>query len=156
MDSRILHPSCFLSSHWLLLSLFQGFLLISFTTNYRSALGLSPLTLLSLHSLFCQYHLFHNFKNHFSIDNSQKNIFILDFFSQSRTSPLSYLIGFSNLASPKSHSYSSKYAFQQGFSVSVTDSATLPCAQAKISGVDLLHSLLTCFQSITNYCSLYL
>lgn len=71
-----------------------------------------------------QSHLFHSFKNHFSIENSQKNISIPDF-SQFKILSLSYLICFSNLASPKSHSYP---CFQICFSARLLHIHTLICS----------------------------
>lgn len=96
-------------SFFFLAALSRSLLRISLNLPYHTSLKCpwaksSDFPLLSLHSLFCQSQLFHNFKNHFSIENSQMSISIFDLFSQLKISPRRYLVDFSNLASPKSHS----------------------------------------------------
>lgn len=112
MDSRILYSSSFFFffPFFSLAIPSRSLLKISLTLLYHESLeslrgkssdsSLPTLTILSVSS-------FHNFKNHFSIENSQMNISILYFFSQLKSSPLKQLIGFSNLASSKPHSYPS-------------------------------------------------
>lgn len=96
-------------SFFSLAALSRSLLRISLNLPYRTSLEClwaqsADFPLLSLHSLFCQSQLFHNFKNHFSIKNSQMSISTLTSFLNSKISPLRYLVNFSNLASPKSHS----------------------------------------------------
>lgn len=114
MDSRILYSSSFFFFFFSFFSLAipsRSLSKISLNLLYHESLESlrvksSDSSLLSLHSLFLSVSSFHNFKNNFSIENSQMNISIL-YFSQLKSSPLRHLIGFSNLARSKPHSYPS-------------------------------------------------
>ena len=75
--------------------------------NHWSDSGLRPQSLLSLHYFGYHISFLDDFKNHFSMDNSQMDNCILDLFSKLNISLFRYLIDISSSATPKSRSYHS-------------------------------------------------